>query len=58
MSLSKNNKSSFTKEWKDLMDWRIAMKYLDDNYSENEKWIIYQEFEDRYHKYLRAKYSK
>ena len=58
MSLSKNSKEAYEKEWKELQDWRLAMKYLDNNYNEKERWIIYQEFEDRYHKYLRAKYLK
>ena len=58
MSLSKNKEEAYKKEWKELQDWTIAMRYLDSNYNEKEKWIIYQEFEDRYHKYLRAKYLK
>ena len=58
MSLGKNSKEAYEKEWKELQDWTIAMRYLDSNYNEKEKWIIYQEFEDRYQKYLRAKYLK
>ena len=56
--MEKNKPQAFKKEWQELQDFREGMRFLDDNYSENEKWIIYQEFEDRYHKYLRAKYSK
>ena len=58
MSLSKNKEEAYKKEKKELQDWTIAMRYLDSNYNEKEKWIIYQEFEDRYQKYLRAKYLK
>ena len=56
--MEKNKEEVYQKQWKRLMSWREAMLYLDENYDEHEKWILYQEFENIYQEYLRAKYSK
>ena len=55
---SANKKEVYEKQWKRVQKWRNAMLYLDENYSQHEKWILFQEFEEIYQAYLRAKYLK
>ena len=55
---SANKKELYEQQYKRLRKWRDAMLYLDENYSDHEKLILHQEFEEIYQEYLRAKYLK
>ena len=57
---SANKKEAYEKQKKRVERWTEAIRYVkkSNDYTEKEKWILYNEWSDIYQKYLRAKYLK
>tara|TARA_R110002020_G_C16304905_1_gene773391 strand:- start:1899 stop:2078 length:180 start_codon:yes stop_codon:yes gene_type:complete len=57
---SADETEAYEKQQKRVDRWTEAIQYVrnSNDYTEKEKWILYNEWSDIYQKYLRAKYSK
>ena len=57
---SANKKEAYEKQHKRVQRWTEAIRYVkkSNDYTEKEKWILYNEWSDIYQEYLRVKYLK
>ena len=57
---SANKKEAYEKQKKRAEKCTEAIRYVrnSNDYADKEKWLLYNEWSDIYHKYLRAKYLK